>query len=703
MPRRERLREPGRHDQAPKKIPHILKQHPPIPELLAARPPERRLCMEINDLLARLDGVRGSGPQWTAKCPAHDDRNPSLSIAVKAGRILIHCHAGCDWRVVLAALGLEPADLAPAGQARAHGAGGARPRRDPFRELAERQRRRCAARRRAAHDPVPGIPPARGGRRLAGIWTYRGADGATLGYVARYQDEAGKEVIPFFQRDEHDAWRPGAAPTPRPLYGLDRLAARRDAPVLVVEGEKAADAAQRLLPEYVAVTSPGGSNAAGKADWSPLRGRQIYVWPDADQPGERYARDVARLARAAGAASVRIIDNAALWRAAGREAKDGLDAADWPDDVALPDPLPVVPETEDKDEKDEEEADNDEQPRIEIEWLGWQNFVAEPPPQTWLVEGFVPAGMAGDVFGPPGSLKSTIIYHLAAHIASGRSPWFNWHVNPGRVAILGGESSSADALWRSAHRAMQLSGTLDTIRTLAEDGEERLVTVPSRPLWRWSRGYYYDGRAEGWGLTPVGEAVMGRLAEYRPALVVIDTILAAAHGCDVLNVAQQYALAEEMGRLARELDTTVLTISHTSQASQSGSLRDRLHYSARAGGNGAPGAWRWMMGVTPLREEDRGALGDLAAAWNLDDEIYVAVGVAKANEVPMPRSASWKSPAIWHLCDGMLLLAATGDKVAASMQQAKEERQRRKEEKRRGRRNGPALRVVTEGGTSNDW
>ena len=54
--------------------------------------------------------------------------------------------------------------------------------------------------------------------------------------------------------------------TPRPLYGLDRLAARPDAPVIVCEGEKAADAAERLFPEYVAVTSPNGAGSPHCAD-----------------------------------------------------------------------------------------------------------------------------------------------------------------------------------------------------------------------------------------------------------------------------------------------------------------------------------------------------------------------------------------------------------------------------------------------------
>jgi hypothetical protein len=82
----------------------------------------------------------------------------------------------------------------------------------------------------------------------------------------------------------------------RPLYGLQGLSERLFVPVVVCEGEKAADAATRLLPGFAAVTSPNGSKSAGKADWSPLKGRAVTIWPDADSAGLEYARHVAKLA-----------------------------------------------------------------------------------------------------------------------------------------------------------------------------------------------------------------------------------------------------------------------------------------------------------------------------------------------------------------------------------------------------------------------
>lgn len=70
--------------------------------------------MTAQDILSRLQGVRGGRGQWTARCPAHDDRQNSLSVSEgNDGRVLLHCHAGCDVDRITAALGISPADLFP--------------------------------------------------------------------------------------------------------------------------------------------------------------------------------------------------------------------------------------------------------------------------------------------------------------------------------------------------------------------------------------------------------------------------------------------------------------------------------------------------------------------------------------------------------------------------------------------------------------
>jgi RecA-family ATPase len=69
----------------------------------------------VDVVLARLDRHKAKGHgQWIARCPAHDDRNPSLSIKEgENGAVLLKCFAGCDTAAVVAAMGLELSDLFP--------------------------------------------------------------------------------------------------------------------------------------------------------------------------------------------------------------------------------------------------------------------------------------------------------------------------------------------------------------------------------------------------------------------------------------------------------------------------------------------------------------------------------------------------------------------------------------------------------------
>ncbi len=69
--------------------------------------------MSVDKILNRLEKVRRTSPgRWIAKCPAHADKAPSLSIAVGEDmRSLIHCHAGCTAEAVMSAIGLTMADL----------------------------------------------------------------------------------------------------------------------------------------------------------------------------------------------------------------------------------------------------------------------------------------------------------------------------------------------------------------------------------------------------------------------------------------------------------------------------------------------------------------------------------------------------------------------------------------------------------------
>jgi hypothetical protein len=62
------------------------------------------MCAMNAEIIARALGGRKVGQGWTARCPAHDDREPSLSIRDADGKVLVRCHAGCNQRDVIAAL-----------------------------------------------------------------------------------------------------------------------------------------------------------------------------------------------------------------------------------------------------------------------------------------------------------------------------------------------------------------------------------------------------------------------------------------------------------------------------------------------------------------------------------------------------------------------------------------------------------------------
>ena len=183
-----------------------------------------------------------------------------------------------------------------------------------------------APRRKSAWTPIVPAPGDAGGYPKAhtfrgrpdATWEYRARSGALLGIVCRFTtSDGGKEVLPcvFAAHEESGRreWRWMAFSRPRPLYGLNRL--RADGPVLVVEGEKCADAAfEQLGDTYSVLTWPGGGKAVNLADWEVLRGRAVVIWPDcdaqtdkagdikaeADQPGMRAAREIAQALTALG-------------------------------------------------------------------------------------------------------------------------------------------------------------------------------------------------------------------------------------------------------------------------------------------------------------------------------------------------------------------------------------------------------------------
>lgn len=185
-----------------------------------------------------------------------------------------------------------------------------------------------------------------------GLWGYTDTSGNHLFFVARWnRTDGSKDIMPvawcFDPQHNRERWCFKNHPDPRPLYNLYRLAQKPDAPVVVFEGEAKADLCAQVFSHSVGTTSPGGANAAHKADWAALAGRKrVLIWPDANdkqkknadgtlspRPGEVYAAKVAALVAAQGVDEILIIDSMALAKiepngGGEREAPQGWDIKD---------------------------------------------------------------------------------------------------------------------------------------------------------------------------------------------------------------------------------------------------------------------------------------------------------------------------------------------------------------------------------------
>ena len=195
--------------------------------------------MTIDSVVRALD-ARRSGADWIAKCPAHDDKNPSLSIRDADGKVLLHCHAGCTQGDVIDAL-------------KAHGVW---------------------------------QPERTENSRIVAEYDYTDEQGILLYQVVRYQPKDFKQRRP--DGCGGWIWRKGSRQV---LYHLPEVL---EAPIVfVVEGERDVE----TLREYgfVATTNAGGA----KAHWAPqfteaLRGREVILIPDNDAPGRKRVVNIAR-------------------------------------------------------------------------------------------------------------------------------------------------------------------------------------------------------------------------------------------------------------------------------------------------------------------------------------------------------------------------------------------------------------------------
>lgn len=151
-----------------------------------------------------------------------------------------------------------------------------------------------------------GSRPLRDGFEPQALYEYQALDGAPLFWRIRLKHADGRKWIrPMHANGKgYKLGEPPAPETGKPLYRLPELLAADPAtPVLIVEGENCAEA---LAVLGIIATTSGSASSADAADWTPLQDRHCVLWPDADEPGIKYADDVTERLHALGCTVERV-------------------------------------------------------------------------------------------------------------------------------------------------------------------------------------------------------------------------------------------------------------------------------------------------------------------------------------------------------------------------------------------------------------
>jgi len=345
----------------------------------------------LADFLNRLKNVNGSGGQYSARCPAHDDNRNSLSVSVgKDNRIICHCHAGCAPEDITAALGLTMRDL--------------------FAELA----------------PGEVFPtyngPQSSGKRPEPVAVYTYPTGAQK---LKYQDKR------FTWRHPDGAggaggWIWNRKGVPRSLY----VAGALKSPVFVVEGEKDADSLHAL--GYNAVS---GEDGAGPGKWrkeytEQLKGLVCVVLHDNDDIGRAYGEETAAALHGAGC-TVYALDLSNVWPEIPEHGDvSDMIAAFGPEATAgkLTALMGKAEEYKPPDKAGEADA-------VTMSVIKARNLQdADLPPAVYIVRELLTAGLAALV-SPPKYGKSWYVLQLCLAVAAGM-PFMTYRTERGACLYL---------------------------------------------------------------------------------------------------------------------------------------------------------------------------------------------------------------------------------------------------------------------------
>ena len=409
----------------------------------------KRLRLSAEEIAHRLDRPQRTRGGWLACCPAHDDASPSLSIGEgDAGQLLLHCFSGCAYEAIAAALGISsespvapPPPPAPA------------PRKPKPEAEGEALTDRLLTGEELAIPPeFYRLPHHDFMQRREQFFPYLTANREVWATVRRIDTPGERKRI-----------RPTAAlpDGPRPLYLLPQVLEQGElsAAIMVCEGERAVHGAMFYEPTWIATTSIGGSNAADKTDWTPVRGRAVVIWPDHDAPGAKYAEQVAGLCREAGASSISVV-----------QVPDA-----WPEKWDLADELP-------------EGATADDVFQLVLDAKPWpddgfellSDLFKEPDKDTeWVLAKLLPVAATSILGARPGAGKSSIARNLAMCVADGL-PFLGRGVKQGRVMVAALEENRKMVI--KAFRTMGATGNNLYLRSLdmTEDGLETLRSAIKR-------------------------------------------------------------------------------------------------------------------------------------------------------------------------------------------------------------------------------
>ena len=342
-------------------------------------------------------------------------------------------------------------------------------------------------------------------RTLEAKYVYRDKAGRKVCEVNRWALSNGKKTFAV----------PGGMPSPRPLYGLDRWHASEA--VVIVEGEKCVDA---LASVGIDATSlMGGANTSvEKTDLTPLAGKTVVLWPDADDPGRKLMAGLEGPLRAIGC-TVRVLTVPA-GKSEGWDAADAV--AEGVDIAAF-----LMPEA-------------DATGRILHELWPDIAFVYEPE----LVEELFPRVGLGTIYGPSTAGKTFVALDWMAAIATGK-PLFGRDTEPVGVLYLAFEGYYG--IRKRIHGIKQEKG----LSAVALELVDAPWTLSEPQDWAPMRQHI--------------NAARGRLEAtgYGMGIIIVDTITAAYAGMDANSQAEVTKALRQLKRLAMDTQCLVLVVGHT--------------------------------------------------------------------------------------------------------------------------------------------